>query len=111
MVEHQPLPVTRPLRNVAARPRALERFGVGRKVFIRFAHSQRRGHLGPQVRDRPPALLVECSEGDQRGRDDAHAPWEREVSAPAGQFLLMDVPLQDRRVPPPEADELCAKRP
>jgi len=64
-----------------------------------LAHSERRGHLGPQDRHRPPTLLLRRSEGDQGSGDDADTlRIERQVGAPACEFLLMDVLLQQRGV-------------
>ena len=39
----------------------------------RLAHAERRGHLGPQDRHRPPLLLLGGAERDQRRGDDADA--------------------------------------
>ena len=78
----------------------------------RFAHAKRRGHLGAQDRHRPPLLLLRRSERDQRRGDDADAlRVERQVDAPAREFLLMDVLLQQRGVAAAELGRVARQQP
>ena len=78
----------------------------------RLTHSQRRGHFGPQDRHRPAPLLLGCAERDQRRGDDADAlRVEGEVAPAAGQFLLVDVLLQDRGVAATELGRIPGQQP
>ena len=90
------LPVDHEVVAVAHGPGA-QRRQVGARA--RFAHPERRGHLGPQDRHGPLLLLLVGAERDQRRGDDADAlRVEALIDPPPRQFLAVHVLLQERRV-------------
>lgn len=82
------------------------------RARTRFAHAQRRRHLGTQDGHRPLPLLLLGAERQQRGGDDADAlRVERVIDAASREFLAVNELFKDARIAAAELGRIARKEP